>query len=163
MDCVFNHYIPETEGRSIILRPTSKTFINGLASSYDTSYHPKLKDYISEREYSYVINKIVDELTMMWPCCFCFSYGYLFCLCTVGLSFLFPQCCIGEAKTKLLESIKEANDNILNKKKLAISYHQKCSTSWLQVDLLDKDDNLLPGAEDTNVPSKQTLIKNQLN
>jgi hypothetical protein len=84
MDCIFNNYIPETAGRIIILRPTSKTFVNGLAATYDTSYHPMLKDYISEREYSYAINKIVDDLFMMWPCCFCFTYGYLCSLCTLG-------------------------------------------------------------------------------
>ncbi len=115
MDCVFNKQIPKSEAKRIILRPTSKTFISGIAQSYDTTYPEQLKDYISEREYSYVINRIVDELSMMWPCCFCFSYGYIFCLCTLGFSFMFPQCCIEEAKIKLLEVIKEMNERVLNK------------------------------------------------
>lgn len=163
MDCIFNKCIPESDERRIILRPTSKTFINGLASSYETDYNPRLKDYISEREYSYVINKIVDELSMMWPCCFCFSYGYLCCLCTVGLSFIFPSCCISEAKLRLLDSIKEANANILNKRNLSLSYQQKCSTSWLQIDILDKEEVMLKAdtePEDTN--KNGYLIRNQL-
>lgn len=85
MDCVFNSCIPKTEGKTIILRPTSKTFINGLAASYETVYYPVLKDYISEKEYLNAMDRIIDELFMMWPCCFCFSYGYIFCLCTAGI------------------------------------------------------------------------------
>ncbi len=84
MDCCFNKSIPKTEGKTIILRPTSKTFINGLAPSYETTYYPVLENYISEREYIIAMDRIVDELTMMWPCCFCFTYGYLFCICSVG-------------------------------------------------------------------------------
>jgi hypothetical protein len=138
MDCIFNKFIPLTDEQKIILRPTSKTFINGMAPSYDTTYPEELRDYISEREYSYMINKIIDELTMMWPCCFCFTFGYMFCLCTIGLSFLLPNCCISEAKIRLQDSIKEANESILKNKNLQLSYHQKCSTSWLQIDKLDK-------------------------
>ena len=138
MDCIFNKLIPLTDEQKIILRPTSKTFINGMAPSYDTTYPEELRDYISEREYSYMINKIIDELTMMWPCCFCFTFGYMFCLCTMGLSLLLPNCCISEAKIRLQDSIKEANEAILKNKNLQLSYHQKCSTSWLQIDKLDK-------------------------
>src|SRR5689334_1141626 len=110
MDCYFNKYIPKSEGNRIILKPTSKTFINGLAASYETTYYPILAKYISEKEYNYAMNGIADELFMMWPCCFCFTYGYLFCLCTLGLSFIIPNCCISEAKIHLLQSIKNANE-----------------------------------------------------
>ena len=171
MDCVFNKQIPKSEAKRIILRPTSKTFISGIAQSYDTTYPEQLKDYISEREYSYVINRIVDELSMMWPCCFCFSYGYIFCLCTLGFSFMFPQCCIEEAKIKLLECIKEMNVRVLNKKRLEMSYQQKCSTSWLQIDVIDKDTLKSEDAKTDNseIEDNQTnanqnyLIKNQIN
>ncbi len=159
MDYIFNNFIPRSEENKIIIRPTSKTFINGIAQSYDTTYPEELKDYISEREYSYMMNKIMDELMMMWPCCFCFTYGYLFCLCTLGLSFILPNCCISEAKIKLIESINEANDLILKNKNLQLSYHQKCSTSWLQIDILEKHSfSKIVGAPET----KSYLIKNQL-
>jgi len=65
----------------------AKTFINGLASSYDNSYNPKLRGRISEKEFNYIMNKLNEELLMLWPCCFCFLYGYVMSLCTLGNSF----------------------------------------------------------------------------
>jgi hypothetical protein len=47
MDCLFNTQIPKSSDKKIILRPTSKTFISGLASSYDTNFPEQLKGYIS--------------------------------------------------------------------------------------------------------------------
>jgi hypothetical protein len=170
MDCLFNTQIPKSSDKKIILRPTSKTFISGLASSYDTNFPEQLKGYISEREYSYMINRIVDELTMMWPCCFCFTYGYMMSLCTLGLSFLFPNCCIQEAKIKLLECINDMNKTVLNKRNLDMSYHQKCSTSWLQIEICDKEEkengeNVVLDIESeearTKTSSANYLIKNQ--
>jgi hypothetical protein len=172
MDCLFNTQIPKSTDKLIILRPTSKTFISGLASSYETDFPEQLRGYISEREYSYTINRIIDELTMMWPCCFCFTYGYMMCLCTLGLSFLFPNCCIEEAKIKLLECISNMNNTVLNKRNLNMSYHQKCSTSWLQIEIKDNEENpnkenlVLDIESDYNrakVTSSNYLIKNQTN
>jgi hypothetical protein len=67
----------------------------------------------------------------------------LLSLIIIGLSFLFPSFCISEAKTRLLETLSYTNENIFNKRNLCISYKQKCSTSWLQIDILEKEDSLL--------------------
>lgn len=34
MDCVFNAFIPKSTDDMIVIRPASKTFINGMAESY---------------------------------------------------------------------------------------------------------------------------------
>ncbi len=168
MDCAFNKLIPEETNTRIILRPTSKTFINGLASTYDTTYNPLLKDYITEKEYHYVVNKVVDELSMMWPCCFCFTYGYLFSICTLGLSFCFPNFCISEAKITLLKSIEDVNKSILNKKGLKLSYQQKCSASWLQIDVIEgrevviKENKGAKGSKVEPLTNEEYLIRNQV-
>ena len=143
MDCLFNKQIPKSTSNKVILRPTSKTFISGIAPSYDTTYPEELREYISEKEYSYMINKIVDELSMMWPCCFCYTFGYLFSICTIGLSFMFPYCCISEARLSLEESLRRANQSTLLRKNLRISYRQKCSTSWLEIEVLNKEEEPL--------------------
>lgn len=75
----------------------------------------------------------------------------------VGLSFCLPSFCISEAKISLLNSIKEANENMFNKKNLNLSYQQKCSTSWLQIDILDPYQTLTKEDE-----HKVQLISNQL-
>ena len=77
-----------------ITNNTAKTFINGLSSSYDSTFPPQLNGIIDNVEYNSVIGTINDELFLMWPCCFCFSYGYVFSLCTIGMSFCFPYICI---------------------------------------------------------------------
>lgn len=73
----------------------------------------------------------------MWPCSFCFSFGYLGCLGTGGLSFLCPWICIRDAQEQLHNDLKNINETIFNEKGLKISYNTICLTSWLQIDLLD--------------------------
>ncbi len=79
----------------------------------------------------------------IWILILSLHYRYKLNIQLIGLSFLFPNLCISEAKTKLLESIKFTNENIFYKRKLKLSYQQKCSTSWLQIDILDKEEGLL--------------------
>ena len=50
MDCLFNKKIPTSTKDKIILRPTSKTFITGLAGSYDEKYPKSLSNRISVEE-----------------------------------------------------------------------------------------------------------------
>lgn len=71
------------------------------------------------------------------------------------MSFLFPNFCISEAKHKLLETINYTNENIFHKKNLSLSYKEKCSTSWLQIDIIDKEDVLLK--EDKNSNRKESV------
>lgn len=42
MDCCFNRYIPKSTSDTIIIRPATKTFVNGMAEAF--SY----KDYKEE-------------------------------------------------------------------------------------------------------------------
>jgi hypothetical protein len=77
-----------------------------------------------------------------------------------------PNFCISEAKERLLKSINSVNENILKKKNLLLSYHAQCSTSWLQIDLLDKEEFNLKGQQllETEALSKQSyLVRNQIN
>ena len=59
MDCLFSKYIPKSTEDCIILKPTKKTFLNGLSSKYSTLYPQELENKISEsvfKEAIYGIN-----------------------------------------------------------------------------------------------------------
>jgi hypothetical protein len=135
----------------------AKTFINGLASSYDSTFPVQLNGIVDNIDYNSIIGTINDELFLMWPCCFCFSYGYIFSLCTAGMSFCFPYVCISDAKKTLLQSIAKANERYFHKKGLELSYQSKCSTSWLQIDISQNQYNDL-----TNKDNKIVFSSNQL-
>jgi hypothetical protein len=47
--------------------------------------------------------------------------------------------CISEAKQTFLERIGIVNSTILNRKNLHLSYKSKCSTSWLEIEILNLD------------------------
>lgn len=58
MDCCFNRFIPKSTQDRIVIRPASKTFINGMSESYsfedyDNDY---LAKYISRKEYERIID-----------------------------------------------------------------------------------------------------------
>jgi hypothetical protein len=42
--------------------------------------------------------------------------------------------CIADAHSAMQKAIFEANRNYFNKNGYTISYHSKCSTSWLQIE-----------------------------
>ena len=50
MDCLFNKAIPKSSSIKIIIKPTSKTFVTGISSSYDETYPEELKNRISVEE-----------------------------------------------------------------------------------------------------------------
>jgi hypothetical protein len=97
----------------------------------------------------------------MWPCCYCFSFGYLFSVCTLGMSFCAPHLCISEAKHTLDKSLLRANEYILNKKGLHISYHSKCSTSWLQIDISRNNNGGGINLSSSDNLTEECLVKNQ--
>lgn len=74
---------------------------------------------------------------MMWPCCFCFSFGYLACPATAGLSFMCPWLCIGDAQEQLLNDINNINETILNKKGITMRYKSICVTSWIEIEIME--------------------------
>ncbi len=74
---------------------------------------------------------------MMWPCCFCFSFGYFACPATAGLSFLCPWLCINEAQEQFINDIHNINETILNKRGLLMRYKSICITSWIEIEILE--------------------------
>jgi hypothetical protein len=131
MDFLFNKTIPKNTNTKIIFSPKSKTFINGLTYNYSIYYHPMLFNVVEEKEFMRIMDKLNDLLYMSWPCTLCFGYGYLCCLCTIGISFIFPGLQVSKSKTILLQEIDELNEKYFSNKGLELSYHSNCLTSWL--------------------------------
>lgn len=140
MDCIFNKKIPKSTNKHLVLRPNAKTFVNGIASSYEIVYFEELKPYVREIEYTHHMTRIIEGLTIMWPCMYCLSVGYLCSLCTFGLSFCLPNICISEAVASFLQDIDEANKEFFNPNKLHLSLQRRCCTSWLQIDINDEEE-----------------------
>ena len=155
MDCLFNKQIPDSTPTRLILRPNSKTFINGIASSYEIIYYEELKPYVRQIEYNHHMTRIIEGLTAMWPCIYCFSFGYICSLCTLGLSFCLPNICISEAVEFFTHDIEEVNSSFFNKNKLHLSLQRRCCTSWLQIDILDSDNNEEQAQINNNTKKKE--------
>lgn len=139
MDCIFNKVIPSSTGNVFIIRPTSKTFITGLAGSYDESYLEVLTNRVSVEQWSGAMGKINEVLFFYWPCFMCMSFGYCFCMCTLGFSFCCPGMRIFEAKKKVKAEIEEINKDFSNRG-VYLKLVQKCSTSWIEVTIEDMID-----------------------
>ena len=140
MDCIFNRKIPKSTKKHLVLRPNAKTFVNGIASSYEIIYFEELKPYVREIEYTHHMTRIIEGLTIMWPCVYCLSVGYLCSICTFGLSFCLPNICISEAVASFLMDIDEANKEFFHPNKLHLSLQRRCCTSWLQIDINDEEE-----------------------
>ncbi|OMJ76327.1 hypothetical protein SteCoe_24313 [Stentor coeruleus] len=134
MDCIFNKQIPESTEKIVIIRPSSKTFITGLASSYDETYPKILQSRVSVEEWSAALAKINEALFYYWPCFMCMSFGYCFSPCTLGLSFCLPGMRINEAKQKVIQEMNSINKDF-SRKGMKLKLVQKCSTSWIEVEL----------------------------
>jgi hypothetical protein len=46
---------------------------------------------------------------------------------------------LSEAKTRLLEKIEYLNETIFLPKNLKLSYQSRCSTSWLEIEIIKPD------------------------
>lgn len=135
MDCITNLTIPKSNEHRIVLRPISKTFINGTASCYEIIYDLRLKSHISQKEFNMEMDRLMDMLYMSWPCGLCFCFGYICCLCTLGLSFLFPGLKVRKAKQNLIEEIAKINKTKFTSRGLVLSYKSNCLSSWLEIEL----------------------------
>lgn len=149
MDCLFNKYIPQSDSNKIILRPIGQTFANGLASSYDEEIPPELLDYIDENTYKKCIIDLNETLLNYWPCFCARCIGYLFCLCSFGISLLMPNVCIKDAEENFLRRLEYYNQEYFKNKGFHMKLVKKCSTSWLEIEIFrsaqkpltkDKDD-----------------------
>ena len=139
MDCLFNKNIPEARDKEIIFKPLTKTFINGLASSYDFIYDNNiLGKYMKESQFQFLTTSLNEELISHWPCTMCIVFGYLCSPCTLGLSFLCPYTCISTSKDMFLEKLGYFNTQYFNTKNLNLTYHQNCCTSWIKLEVVDE-------------------------
>ena len=114
-----------------------KTFITGVAASYDSTYdEARLKGNIDRSEYSYIIGLLNNTVHSYWPCAISIWLGYILAPFTLGLSFLIPNLCISDAKAELLKVIDRQNRVKLSDKGLKLRYVQGCSTSWLELSII---------------------------
>jgi len=87
-DCICNKYIPEGSKTSVILPPITKTFITGLASTYDSTYDNILLPYIDKKEFTRIIEKLNSVLFSNFPCCGSLLCTYVLALCTLGIYYI---------------------------------------------------------------------------
>lgn len=149
MDCLFNKSVPNEEKLNdkdktfIILKPISKTFINGMSSYYNITYREDfLSNCIIKREYYLIMERLMDILYMSWPCCLCYTSSYMFFICTLGLTCIYPSIKILKAKRIMLDEINDINKEFFNKKGINLSYKSNCLTSWLVINKIQKIDNV---------------------
>ena len=134
-DCIFNAAIPSSTPTKIVIRPSAATFVTGLAKAYDETYPEQLRPYLSQREFSQMMEAINDALLTYFPCCLCWTIGYLCCLPTLGLSLCCPAICISDAEQSLRDMIAGFNRKKLKSKNLEMSLKFGFSTSWLEIAL----------------------------
>lgn len=136
MDCCFNRMIPKSDGGCAVLRPVSKTWVNGLSSSYDEQYPPMLEGRIETVEFKQTISEINDALFDYWPCFFCFGFGYFFCLCTLGLSFCPALVCVRDARGHVEGVLEDINVRFRGRG-ITWDLIVRHSTSWIEIRVKD--------------------------
>ena len=82
-----------------------------------------------------MMESINDMLYTYFPCPFCWCFGYLFCLPTLGLSLCAPAICVSDAEDQLRTLIKRYNRQKLERNGLHLELRKKCGTSWLEFEI----------------------------
>ena len=99
LDWLFNMQIPESSPRCVVIRPSVKTFVNGMAAAYSEDYDEELfKGHLTEFEFTKIMEKLNDQIGDQFPCAFCQIIGYVCCPMTLGASFLLPGQCVNDAE-----------------------------------------------------------------
>lgn len=136
MDCILEKcFTPKSTNSLIIIPPSSKTFINGLAKKYSDDYPPQLKEVLQKELFFKCISEINILLATFWPCVPAFLFGYMCSVCTLGCSFLVPFLCINDAEKMLKNLIEQQNREIFRPRGLEMRFMRKCSTSWIQIQI----------------------------
>lgn len=106
-----------------------------MAEEYDEAGYDEtiMANYITEEDYRYIIGGLNVTLTQFWPCDLVIYIGYILAPFCFGLSLLLPNLCIADAKKALMGTIEKTNKIKLAQKGLKLTYHQSCSTSWLEL------------------------------
>ena len=140
-DWLFNLQIPESTSRVVVLRPASKTFINGMASVYEEDYDQDfLADFMTMHEFSSMMEKLNDSFSTQFPCAFCWAMGYICCPFTLGISLLCPYQCIKDAEETCRNSILRQNRQWLRDRGLEMALVRKRGTSWIEIRLPEKNE-----------------------
>ena len=84
-DHICNQVIPSSTKTRVIFPPITKTFISGLASTYDSTYYEILIPYIDKNEFKRIMDKLNSLLFSEFPCCGSLFCTYLLSLCTLGI------------------------------------------------------------------------------
>eukprot|EP00354_Favella_ehrenbergii_P007443 CAMPEP_0170469304 /NCGR_PEP_ID=MMETSP0123-20130129/12174_1 /TAXON_ID=182087 /ORGANISM="Favella ehrenbergii, Strain Fehren 1" /LENGTH=143 /DNA_ID=CAMNT_0010736119 /DNA_START=9 /DNA_END=440 /DNA_ORIENTATION=+ len=133
LDWLFNMQIPESTDSIVVIRPSAKTFVNGIASTYDEEYDARLKGRVSEFEFTDMIEKLNDQLSSMFPCNLCWVLGYVLCPFSLGLSLLIPYQCIKDAEESLLHRINRNNRKLLLSRGVEMVLVKRRGTSWIEL------------------------------
>jgi hypothetical protein len=88
---------------------TGLRFINGVSSSYDTTFPPALAGVMNEADFVEAVGRVNNVLVMYWPCTMCFVCGYVLSPVTLGLSFGCPNLCIQEAENYARRELEYLN------------------------------------------------------
>ena len=134
---LFGCLIPESTESTVVIRPTGKTFVTGMASQYDEEFDDeRLSKYISQREYTLMMEDINDSVDGMFPCLFCWLIGYILCPFTFGLSLLLPAQCVNDAEDNMKYLCTRYNRRLLNEKNIKMVFTKTWCTSWIELRLL---------------------------
>ena len=132
MDCCFNRYIPKSKPDLLVIRPSSKTFVNGMAESYayDAYEEHAMKGILTQSEFQAVVERINNAIYNEYPCPGCQLFAYCCCLCTLGCSCVIPYCQVKGAMKKARTVIMDLNKK-LEDKKVKLELKVEKSTSFI--------------------------------
>ena len=91
-----------TTGSDIVelkLTATGKSFVNGVSSRYDDTYHAEiLEGIVSETDFADICRRLNTKLQELWPCGPAYYCGMICSICTCGFSLLLPNMCVSDAE-----------------------------------------------------------------
>ncbi|EWM21448.1 Golgin subfamily A member 7/ERF4 [Nannochloropsis gaditana] len=119
-----------------LLRATGLRFINGVSSSYDTTFPPVLENVLSESAFIEAIGRLNNVLAMYWPCTACFLCGYVFSPVTLGLSLACPRICVGEAEKHGQQELEQLNhSHLFRSLGMVWGLRKSLLQSWIVIEL----------------------------
>eukprot|EP00455_Lapot_gusevi_P050435 TRINITY_DN730_c0_g1_i1.p1 TRINITY_DN730_c0_g1~~TRINITY_DN730_c0_g1_i1.p1 ORF type:complete len:166 (-),score=22.27 TRINITY_DN730_c0_g1_i1:155-652(-) len=135
MACGFCRCLPPSRPGVVVVPPVSSTCIGGLYSAYEEDFPPELDTYMSPQEYQDAMSQINDTLSNFWPCCYCFSFGWMCCPCTFGLSLLIPGICVRDAEHEVRKRMGFINWQMQNVQHRQVQFQlvKNCCSSWVEV------------------------------
>ena len=120
----------------VVIRPSAKTFINGMASAYDEDFDfDLLTSHMTNNEFTYMMERLNDTFSSQFPCAFCWIMGYICCPFTLGFSLYCPAQCINDAEETARNFILRQNRQWLNKRGIEMILIRMRGTSWIELRL----------------------------